>query len=87
MRLLPKLAVLLQGGIVVGRQLRWQVGVQGGSIPGGAAWNGVAGQVSRHPALLEIAFDGGQRYLEQGRCFGARRAVIDGMQDALAQVG
>lgn len=87
MRLLPELAMLLQGGIGVGGQLGGHPRVQSGSISGGATWNRFAGQASRHLALLERALDGGQRHLEHGRYFGAGRAVIDGMQDALAQVG
>ncbi len=87
MRLLPKLAMLLQGRIGVGRQLGGQLGVQGSAISGGPTGNGFAGQAPRHLALLEVAFDGGQRHLKQGRHFGAGRAVIDGMQHSVAQVG
>lgn len=86
MGLLPEVAVLLQRGIVVGRQLSRQPGVQGGSISGGTARNGFAGQIPRDLALFEIAFDGGQRHLEQRRHLGAWCAVIDGVQHSLSQV-
>ena len=84
MRLLPELAVLLQGGIVVGSQLSRQLRIQGTSISGGTTRNGFAGQIPRHLTLFEIAFDGRQRHLEHGRHLGAGRAVIDGMEHSLS---
>lgn len=87
MRVLPKLAVVLQGSIVVGRQLSGQLRVQGSAISGGTTRNRFARQVPRYLALLEIALDCGQRHLEQGRHLGAGRTVIDGMAHSLAEVG
>ena len=79
--------MLFQRGSVVGGQLGGQPGIQGSAIRGRAAPNGFARQISRDLALFEIALDGGQRDLEQGRYLGAGCAVIDGMQHSLAEVG
>ena len=83
----PQVAVVLQGRVVMRRQLRRQLGVQGRAFLGGAARNGFDGQGAGLTTLPEIPLDGGQRDLEQCHNLGAWGAVIDRMQDALSEVG
>jgi hypothetical protein len=87
MRLFPELAVLLQRGVVVGGQLRGQAGVEGRAFLGRTAWNRFGSQLARLAALAQIPFDGRERDLEHLHNLSAWGAVIDGVENALAEVG
>lgn len=84
---LPELALLLEGGVVVGGQLGGQLGIQSSSLLGRAAWNGFGSQLARLAALAKIAFDRRQGDLQHLHNLLAWGALIDGIQDALAKIG
>lgn len=84
MRLLPQLTVLLQRGIVVGGQLRRQLGLQHGPFLGGTARNGFGRQGAGLAALPQIPFNGRERDLEQFHDLLAWGAVIHCIEDPLA---
>lgn len=81
------MAVLLQGGVVVGGQLRGQRGIQRGAFLGWAARNRLGRKFPGFAALPQIPFDRGQGHLEHLHNVGARGAMIDRVEDALAEVG
>jgi hypothetical protein len=81
---LPELAVLLEGSVVVSHQLGGQLGVQGGPFLGRAAWNGFGGQLARLTALAQVSFDRRPGHLQHLHNLLAWSALIDSMQDAFA---
>ncbi len=83
----PHLAVLFQGGFVVGGQLRGQIGIQGITVLGWAPWNRLGRHGAGFPPLPPIPFDGGPRDLEHGHDLFAWDTLIDRLQDSLAKVG
>jgi hypothetical protein len=87
MAVLPPLAVLLQGGVVVGGQLEGQLGIQSGPLLGWAAWNWFGAQGAGLAALPEIPLDRREGDLEHLHNLLAWGAVIDSVEDPLAKIG
>lgn len=71
----------------MGRNLGAQVGIQRRPFLGRSARNGLDGEGARFPALLQIALDSRHRHLKGGSDLGLAMALIDGSQNALAEIG
>lgn len=80
---LPQLTLLLQGGVVVGRQLGGQLSVQSCAFLGGAAWNRSGSQCASLAPLAEIPLERRQGDVEDLHDLLAWGALIHGSQDAL----